>query len=399
MQNNNSQQYPKALFILYLTMFLVIAGVGIVLPFLPYYAKEMGANAFQLGMITALFSLAQAIAAPLWGRISDKVGRKPVLIIGLIGYALSFFLMVWASTVETLLLSRLLGGLLSASAFPTAQAYLIDITPPDDSRGYAMGRMGAASNLGLLLGPAFGGGLAILGIRTALIIGGVFILITAILAAFMLPSVQMAKPSIEVKQVENSSGWTLIWGRDSVLLWITLLVSFGSSTMYTILGYYMIERFNASVGQTAAIFSVMGGVSAGLQVVIVGKAMKSFGEDLVVIGSLVLGVVGFIGVVFAMNVIMIYICVVVISASLALVRPSLLLALSKRTKLGQGLTMGTQGSFDSFGRVIGPLWAGWVFNLALSAPYWTSAIVFAFAACIHFFTFAINPKVSTNPYS
>ncbi len=125
MDAGSDAQNPRhraALIILYVAMFLVVAGVGIITPLFPFFAKGMGVDAFQLGVMTAVFSLAQVIAAPLWGRLSDQVGRKPVLIAGMAGYALSYFLIILSVSLPGLLVARVLGGLLSASAFPSAQA-------------------------------------------------------------------------------------------------------------------------------------------------------------------------------------------------------------------------------------------------------------------------------------
>jgi DHA1 family multidrug resistance protein-like MFS transporter len=381
-----------AFYVLYLTMFLVIAGVGIITPFFPFYAKEMGASSFELGLMIALFSLAQTIAAPVWGRLSDGLGRKPVLIAGMVGYALSFYLMVLAPNLLMLMLARVVGGLLSASTFPSAQAYLVDLTT-EETRGEGMSYMAAASNLGFVLGPALGGILSVFGIRAAFIIGGSLILLTSVIGVILLPtSKDKSTVIIETLSQDRHVIWNAVIGRDSALLWVTMLISFGSITIYSILGYYMIEKFNALASDAAIVYTLIGGVSVVLQTLLVGKAMKRLGEDFLVIFSLLMGIIGFAGLVYAASMTYLYVFVVVIGASLALSRPAILVALSKRTHLGQGLTMGLQGSFDSFGRVIGPLWAGWIFTASLSAPYWSSAIAFALAACLHFFSLKTNSR-------
>jgi DHA1 family multidrug resistance protein-like MFS transporter len=375
-----------AFYVLYLTMFLVIAGVGIVTPFFPFYAKEMGASSFELGLMIALFSLTQTIAAPFWGRLADRLGRKPILVAGMVGYAFSFYLMVLAPNLLMLMLARVIGGLLSASTFPSAQAYLVDLTS-EETRGEGMSYMAAASNLGFVLGPALGGVLSVFGIRTAFIIGGSLILLTSVIGVILLPtSKDKSTVIIETQSQDRRLIWNAVIGRDSALLWVTMLISFGSITIYSILGYYMIEKFNALASDAALVYTLIGGVSVVLQSLLVGKAMKRLGEDFLVIFSLLFGIIGFAGLIYASSMTFLYIFVVVIGASLALSRPAILVALSKRTHLGQGLTMGLQGSFDSFGRVIGPLWAGWIFDASLSAPYWSSAIAFAIAACLHFFS-------------
>jgi MFS family permease len=372
--NNNA-----ALFVLYITMFLVMAGFGIITPFFPFLAKEMGANAIELGLLVAVFSLAQVIAAPLWGRLS----------------ALSFYLIILAPNLQMLMLSRVIGGLLSASTFPTAQAYLVDLTSVE-RRGYGMSYMAAASNLGFLLGPVLGGIFSVFGIRAAFAIGGTLILLTAVFSIALLPaSGKSIKMTIETQRPDRRVIWEAMLGRNSALLWVTMLISFGSITIYSILGYFMIEKFNALTNNAVIVYTLMGGVSVVIQTFFVGRAMKRFGEDFLVIFSLLVGAIGFVGLVYAPNLQILYVCVVVIAASLALSRPVILVALSRRTHLGQGLTMGLQGSFDSFGRVVGPMWAGWIFSISTSLPYWSSAIVFALAAGLHFATCRVAIEAPT----
>jgi len=369
-----------ALVILYVTMFLVIAGVGIITPFFPFLAKEMGASSFELGLMVALFSLAQVLAAPFWGRLSDQVGRKPVLVAGLIGYALSYYLLILAPDLKLLMLSRLVGGLLSASTFPSAQAYLVDLTS-EQKRGDGMSYMAAASNLGFVLGPVLGSLLMVLGIRAAFAIGGTLILITGVLAAILLPSMS-GRVSVlhEDRHKDPREIWKAMLGRNSVLLWTTLLISFGSITIYSILGYYLIEKFDALTSDAAIVYTLMGGVSVILQTFVVGKSLRRFGEDVPIIFSLLLGAIGFAGLIYSPSLSVLYACIVVIAASLAISRPAILVALSRRTRLSQGLTMGLQGSFDSFGRVVGPMWAGWIFGFSPSLPYWSSVIALTLAA-------------------
>jgi MFS family permease len=384
MAHISDHKNPKtALLILYMTMFLVMAGFGIITPFFPFLAKEMGANAFELGLMIALFALAQVIAAPLWGRLSDQVGHKLVLVTGLIGYALSFYMLFLAPNLAMMMLSRVVGGLLSASTFPSAQAYLVELTT-NEKRAYGMSYLAAASNLGFLLGPTIGSIFSVFGLRATFAIGGSLIFVTGIFGAVLLPGTRKSTDSaLKTKRPDLHAIWWAISGRDSILLWVTLLISFGSITIYSIMGYFMIERFDASTSEAVIVYTLMGGISVLLQVFFVGRALKRFGEDLVVIGSLILGAVGFTGLVYAPSLLVLYVCVMVIGGSLALCRPAILVALSRRTQLGQGLTMGLQSSFDSIGRVIGPMWAGWVFGVSLSMPYWTSAVAFALAAVLH----------------
>ena len=130
-------------------MFLVMVGFGIIIPVLPFYAEELGASPTELGLLMAVYSLMQFFFAPMWGRISDRYGRKPVILIGIFGLSVSFFLMALSTTVWMLFVARIVGGVLSAANMPTVMAYVADITSEED-RGKGMGIIGAATGLGFI---------------------------------------------------------------------------------------------------------------------------------------------------------------------------------------------------------------------------------------------------------
>ena len=118
--------------------------------------KNIGASPTQLGFLMAVYSLMQLLFAPIWGRISDRIGRKPVIMIGILGLSLSFYLMGISSSLWMLFVARIIGGILSSANMPTVMAYVADITSPED-RGKGMGVVGAATGLGFVFGPALGG--------------------------------------------------------------------------------------------------------------------------------------------------------------------------------------------------------------------------------------------------
>ncbi|MGZ4030930.1 MAG: MFS transporter, partial [Tumebacillaceae bacterium] len=146
----------KALPILMAVMFLVMLGFGIIIPVLPFFAQQIGASPGQLGLLMAVYSLTQFLFAPLWGGLSDRIGRKPVMLIGIFGLALSFFLFAVATQLWMLFAVRILAGLLSSANMPTVMAYVADITTPEQ-RGRGMGMIGMSIGLGFIFGPAIGG--------------------------------------------------------------------------------------------------------------------------------------------------------------------------------------------------------------------------------------------------
>ena len=145
-----------AIGVLFIILFLVMAGFGIVIPNIPYFIEALGGNSTVMGLFMASYSVMQFIFAPLWGRLSDRIGRRPVLLIGLGGYAITFFLFGFVSSLWMLFAIRILAGMISSATLPTAMAYIADITE-EDERSKGMGMMGAAMGLGMILGPALGG--------------------------------------------------------------------------------------------------------------------------------------------------------------------------------------------------------------------------------------------------
>ncbi|KPC97737.1 Tetracycline resistance protein, class B [Geobacillus sp. BCO2] len=146
----------RDLSLLFLVMFLVMAGFGIIIPVLPFYAETIGATPTQLGWLMAVYSLMQFLFAPMWGNLSDRYGRKPMLLVGIFGLALSFFLLAVATKLWMLFAARIIGGCLSAATMPAAMAYVADVTT-EEGRGKAMGMIGAAVGLGFIFGPGIGG--------------------------------------------------------------------------------------------------------------------------------------------------------------------------------------------------------------------------------------------------
>ncbi len=146
----------RQVIILFGMMFIVMVGFGIIMPILPFYAESMGATATHLGLLFALYSILQFLLAPYWGRLSDRLGRRPVILIGLLGFALSFILFGLSNRLWELFAARALGGALSSAVLPTTMAYIADITT-EDPRGSGMGMLAATRVQRIILGAAIGG--------------------------------------------------------------------------------------------------------------------------------------------------------------------------------------------------------------------------------------------------
>ena len=143
------------LVVIFVTVFIDLLGFGIIIPLLPFYAESYGASALTIGLLGTSFSLMQFLFSPIWGRWSDKIGRKPIILLGLMGSCLSYLALALATSLPLIFVARIIGGIAGAN-IPTAQAYIADVTTPEN-RAKGMGMVGAAFGLGFIFGPAIGG--------------------------------------------------------------------------------------------------------------------------------------------------------------------------------------------------------------------------------------------------
>ena len=176
----------KNIAILSLTLAVVMLGFGMVMPIFPFYIESMGARGSELGLLIAISPLMQLLFAPIWGSVSDRQGRKPVLAVGLLGYGISMLLFGLATELWMLFVARGVGAILSAATMPTTMAYVSDSTS-DQDRGGGIGVLGAATGLGMVLGPALGGWLAVDSLSTPFFITAGVCLLTLVLVLLFLP--------------------------------------------------------------------------------------------------------------------------------------------------------------------------------------------------------------------
>lgn len=357
-------------FILLLTMFLTVAGFGIVLPVLPYFAQDLGASSLEMGLMVSLYALAQFLFAPVWGSLSDRIGRKPVLILGMTGFGLSFIAMAFVHSVAVLILVRFLGGMLSSSTFPSAQALVADLTPPE-RRGSSLALMGGSSNLGFVLGPLLGVPITSLGYGFSglALTGGIAILLTALLAIAVLPAPRPRAATAGRRPPLTRSLRLAVASAEAPCYWLVLVAAMAGSSVFSMLGYYLMERMGAPESANQLAFSVMGIASAVIQFTVVGRAMERWGETRTSSAGFLAGAVAFVLLLLAGRVWQACAAVAVWGVALALIRPPLTTLVSRRTRLGQGTALGIQASFESIGRMAGPLLAGFLFSLHPQLPY------------------------------
>lgn len=371
----------RALPILFAVMFLVMVGFGIIIPVLPFYAENIGASPFELGLLMAVYSLMQFLFAPVWGRVSDRIGRKPVIMIGIFGLALSFFLMGLSSALWMLFAARVIGGILSAANMPTVMAYVADITSAED-RGKGMGVVGAATGLGFVFGPALGGVFSKMSLHMPFYIAGISSLLTFFLVLFVLKE-SLPKENRGQKKNEKSSLRQALNGSQSILYFLQLFISLSLSGLEATFAYFAAEKAGLGAVKLGYIFMIMGLASAFVQGGMVGRMTKRFGEGFVIQLGIIVSAIGFglILIVDSFTTAAIYLTIFGIGNGV--IRPSVSALLTKTSLAGHGSTTGLLSSFDSLGRIAGPPLGGWLFNMAIGLPYISGIVLSVLAFMLY----------------
>jgi DHA1 family multidrug resistance protein-like MFS transporter len=364
--------------LLFATMVIIMMGFGMVIPILPYYIEQFGAGGRAMGMLMAVYALMQFFFAPFWGRLSDQYGRKPILMVGVLGNALSQLLFGFSTNLLMMFIARALAGILSSATLPTAMAYIGDSTSSEE-RGGAMGVIGAAMGVGMTIGPGLAGWLAGYQLSLPFFVAAVLSLVTLAIIYRTLPESLPA----EQRQIRTQSGqdpqlhqmWQALFGPIGFLLLMALLMSFGLTNFEGIFGLYVLDLFNYSPQRVGLIITVVGVVSAAVQGGLTGPLSKRWGEVRIVQGSLLVSAVGFGLMLLARDFISVLLTVNIFVLGNAMLRPVIASLTSKRASGGQGIAMGLNNAFMSLGRIIGPLWAGLLYDVDIRYPYLSGVVV------------------------
>ncbi|MCL7749532.1 MFS transporter [Halalkalibacter alkaliphilus] len=381
----------KALPVLFAVMFLVMVGFGIIIPVMPFYAEEIGATPTQLGLLMAVYSFMQLLFAPMWGRVSDQIGRKPVIMIGIFGLALSFFLLAVSSTLWMLFAARIIGGFFSAANMPTVMAYVADITSEED-RGKGMGIIGASIGLGFIFGPAIGGVFSQTNLSMPFYLAGSLSIITFLFVFFVLK--ESLTPEQRNKQLrERTPLRAALKGPVSILFILQWFVSLSLAGLEATFAYFAYERANLGAVELGYIFMIMGLAGALVQGGLVGRLTKKYGEGSVIQIGIIISAIGFGLILFIDSFLTAAIYLTVFGVGNGLIRPSVSSLLTKASPTGYGRTTGLLSSFDSLGRIIGPPLGGWLFTVTIGLPYLLGIALSIFA----FVLYRIYKAKANNP--
>lgn len=368
----------RPVLILFFTLVVVMLGFGIVIPILPFYVTQFGGGGSAMGGLMAIYGVMQFVFAPIWGSLSDRYGRKPILMVGVLGNAIAQILYGFSTQLWMLFAARALAGILSSATLPTAMAYIGDSTDQSE-RGGKMGMIGAAMGLGMVVGPGLGGWMAHLSLSAPFFLAAGLSLLALLLVFLLLPE-SHAPSKVQPSTGKQSRLGLLLKALRSpigVLFWMSFLISFGLANFEGIFGLYAKLRFDFSPAQVGSVLTFIGIISAIVQGALTGPATRRWGETTIVRIALLSSALGFILMILAQDFLQVLLTSGFFVLSNAMLNPSVAALVSKRTTDEQGFTMGLNNSFLSLGRIAGPLWAGLVFDIRTFLPYLTGAVIMA----------------------
>ncbi len=387
----------RNLAILFITLVVMMLGFGIIIPIIPFYVERFGGGGREMGMLMAIFSLMQFIFSPIWGSLSDRIGRKPVLLIGAFGNAASMALMGFAHDYWLLFAARALSGILSSATLPAAMAFISDSTD-EKSRGDGMGVVGAAFGVGMVLGPGIGGTMTEISLEAPFFFAAGASLVAMALLWFILPeSLSQEKRTGEERRVRGldiSLMWKSLFGPIGFLLILAFLHNFALTNFEGIFGFYAQKRYNFDPPTIGLIMTVVGLVSAVVQGILTGPATRRFGDAAVIRASLFASVLGFLSMLAAPDLGWVLVTCGFFVLSNSMLRPGVASLTSKRADIPQGAAMGLSNAYMSLGRIVGPLWAGNVLDLNLSYPFITGALIMLIAGVASLFYLSHKPNAT-----
>ena len=377
----------RTLTILFLTMFFIMLGFGIIIPHLAYYADSLGASPTQIGGLLASYSAMQLVFAPLWGRLSDRQGRKTFILIGLVGNAAALMLFGFSNTLAWIFIARALSGAWSAAVLPTVIAYVADVTSKEE-RGRGMGLMGAAMGLGFIFGPAIGTLMS--QHNTPFFIAGALSLATSIFALILLPESLKSENRLD-KQERRIFPWEILTRRTfsnrlTPLFLVAFFSTFAFAGLETTFPLFIADRWQYGAKDLGQMFFIMGTVVALVQGSVLGRLINRYGEFRLTFLGLIMTCAGLTLLPSSDSLVSLTVNLTVTAMGTQIIRPTNSSWISKKTKIGHGTTIGIMDSFLSLGRVLGPPFAGKLYSPAtFQMPYWISAGILIVTSVFLFF--------------
>ena len=369
----------KKLLILIITAFVDMVGLLMVIPLMPFYARKMGAGSFTVTVMVVSFTAAQLLSAPLWGRFSDKYGRRPALLVGLGAAAMAYLVFAVANSIWLLLLSRIVQGA-GGGTVGVVQAYVADATEPEN-RAKALGWLSAATNVGVALGPPMGSLALLAGHAGPGVMAAALCLINMLFAWKYLGESRDMEDARTSTRRPNASREAILRVITHAkepgprLIWIYAIAMGSFSAITAILPLFLADQFGIGEKKVWIFFTYIGVISVITRAGILGWAVEKYGEARLARIGLVLLAMGLASYPFVHNYVLLAIGIALVPLGTAFTFPCVTSLLSKVIPSNErGLYMGVQQTYGGLSRVIIPLWAGFSYDhLGRAVPFLTSA--------------------------
>lgn len=368
-----------AILLLMINIFIVFTGIGLVVPIMPTFMKELSMTGSIVGLLVAAFSMTQFLFSPLAGRLSDALGRKKIIILGMLIFAVSELMFGMSNTAVFLFLARFLGGIGAALIMPAVMAYTADVTSGEE-RAKGMGFINAAITTGFIIGPGIGGFLAEYGVRVPFYAAAVAGVVAAVITLLVLPESKRSTENDEevVKLPSQSLLTQLLYSyREPYILAliIVFVASFGLANYETVFSLFVDEKFGFTTRDIAIIITFGSIAGAVVQVTIFSWILNKFGEKNVVAVCLFAAGLFVILTLFVHNYWLILVVTFIVFLSMDILRPTLSTQMSKMAMEQQGYIAGLNSAFTSMGNVLGPAMAGFLFDININFPYISASII------------------------
>lgn len=371
---NHPHSNKIALFLLMFNMFITMAGIGVIIPVMPDYLKQFGAAGQILGLLIATFAFAQFVFSPLAGNLSDKYGRKNLIIFGLVVYGLSQIFFGLSTEIWMLFIARLFSGLGAAFIMPPIMAFVADVTTYEE-RGKGMGLLGASISFGFMIGPAIGGFLSTISLQFPFYLGGTVAIIAAMISLILLPQ---KKQSPKQENATQHIGRQMIASLRTpyfVMLLVVLLFSFGIANFQTTLPLFVTQKFHYTPSDIAVILTVAGFVGVLVQIFAVNRLFKRFGEMKVILVNIIVAASTLLVIIYVDGYFVMLLLTTIFSTATTLIRPAINTLISKLANDHQGFAAGLNNAYMSLGNMIGPAIAGITFDINQNIPYYLGAFI------------------------
>ncbi|MDR6725935.1 DHA1 family multidrug resistance protein-like MFS transporter [Paenibacillus amylolyticus] len=373
-----------ALLLLMVNIFIVFTGIGLVVPIMPAYMELLHITGFTVGLLVAAFSFTQFLFSPVAGRWSDALGRKRIIVVGMLIFAVSEFMFGAVNAPVLLFAARMLGGIGAALIFPAVMAYTADITT-EEERGRGMGLINAAISTGFIIGPGIGGYLAEFGIRIPFYAAGIAGLLAAIITLTILPestrSPATSKPDMGAAQAKvktQSLASQLLRSYQAPYFFsliIVFVMAFGLANYETVFSLFVYKKFGFTTQDIAFIITFGSIAGAVVQVALIGWLLNRFGEKKVISVCLFFVALFVLLTLFVHTYWLILVVTFIVFLGMDILRPAISTQMSKLAEEQQGFVAGLNSAYTSLGNIAGPIVAGALFDVNINYPYVSASIV------------------------